>query len=111
MRQAYRRRLAAASATPRLDPSAKRLEIPARAGKLRAMPIYEFHCDKCGRDSEVLVRSARWEGTPCPRCGSTRLTKKLSVFASGTGGEGEAPSCTGRPSSCGLCGTGKPHSH
>ena len=46
------------------------------------MPIYEFHCQKCGADSELLIRSRRWEGTPCPKCGSTKLSKKLSVFAS-----------------------------
>ena len=46
------------------------------------MPIYEFHCDKCDNDSEILVRSSDWRGTKCPRCGSVRLTKKLSVFAS-----------------------------
>lgn len=78
------------------------------------MPIYEFHCDGCGVDSEVLVRQRDWEGTPCPKCGSTRLTKKLSVFASSAGGGDsatEGPVCTGRPSSCGMCGTGRPHSH
>lgn len=76
------------------------------------MPIYEFHCDSCHCDSEVLVRSTKWEGTPCPHCGSKKLVKKLSVFASSTaGGAGEAPACTGKPSSCGMCGTGRPHSH
>lgn len=76
------------------------------------MPIYEFHCDSCNRDSEVLVRSTKWEGTPCPHCGSKKLAKKLSVFASSTaGGAGEAPSCSGTPKSCGMCGTGRPHSH
>jgi putative FmdB family regulatory protein len=75
------------------------------------MPIYEFHCEKCERDSEVLVRSSDWKGTECPHCGSTRLTKKLSVFASASAGASEAPTCTGTPSSCGMCGTGRPHSH
>jgi putative FmdB family regulatory protein len=74
------------------------------------MPIYEFHCSKCGKDSEVLVRSSKWEGTPCPHCGSKKLSKKLSVFAS-SGAAEEAPSCSGNRRSCGLCGTGKPHSH
>ena len=23
------------------------------------MPIYEFHCDQCGKDSEILVRSSQ----------------------------------------------------
>ncbi|HEY0457487.1 MAG TPA: zinc ribbon domain-containing protein [Verrucomicrobiae bacterium] len=75
------------------------------------MPLYEFHCDKCERDSEVLVRSTKWEGTPCPHCGSKKLQKKLSIFASSNGGEADAPSCSGTPKSCGMCGTGKPHSH
>lgn len=75
------------------------------------MPIYEFHCEKCGKDSEVLVRSSDWEGTPCPQCGSTRLTKKFSTFASSIAGQSAPASCTGTPSSCGMCGTGKPHSH
>ena len=75
------------------------------------MPIYEFHCSDCERDSEVLVRSTEWKGTPCPHCGSTKLEKKLSVFASSGGEAAEAPSCSGVPKSCGMCGTGRPHSH
>lgn len=78
------------------------------------MPIYEFHCDSCRRDSEVLVRSSAWEGTPCPHCGSVKLQKKLSVFASsaaGSAGSEMGANCSGVPTSCGKCGTGKPHSH
>ena len=76
------------------------------------MPIYEFHCNECGQENEVLVRSSDWQGTPCPDCGSTQLTKILSTFAASVaGGGGDGPSCSGVPSSCGMCGTGKPHSH
>ena len=75
------------------------------------MPIYEFHCERCDQDSEILVRSTQWEGTPCPHCGSKGLTKKLSVFASSGADGSPEPECTGRPGSCGLCGTGRPHSH
>jgi putative FmdB family regulatory protein len=84
-----------------------------RAAKyFRDMPIYEFHCNACEQDSEVLVRSTDWKGTPCPKCGSTKLEKKLSVFASSVAGQtSDGPSCSGQPSSCGLCGTGKAHSH
>jgi putative FmdB family regulatory protein len=53
------------------------------------MPIYEFHCDACDKDSEILVRSSDWKGTKCPHCGSTRLDKKFSTFASA--GAGESP--------------------
>ncbi len=76
------------------------------------MPIYEFHCGECGQESELLVRSMNWAGTPCPHCGSLRLEKKLSVFASKVeGGANEATACSGVPISCGRCGTGVPHSH
>jgi putative FmdB family regulatory protein len=76
-----------------------------------AMPIYEFHCEKCAKDSEILVRSQDWKGTECPHCGSRKLNKKLSVFASSVPGSNDGPACTGKPSSCGRCGTGVPHSH
>ncbi|MCF7763097.1 MAG: zinc ribbon domain-containing protein [Verrucomicrobia bacterium] len=69
------------------------------------MPIYEFHCQQCGRDSEVLVRSSDWEGTRCPKCESPKLTKKLSVFSAAGGGESDpGPACSGNPSACGRCG-------
>ena len=72
------------------------------------MPFYEFTCLDCKKDSEILVRSMDWEGTPCPICGSVRLEKKLSVFAAvGASGESgssaELPPCSGVPSSCGRC--------
>jgi putative FmdB family regulatory protein len=75
------------------------------------MPIYEFHCEKCEKDSEILVRSQEWKGTECPHCGSKKLSKKLSVFASSAAGSNDGPACSGKPSSCGRCGTGVPHSH
>jgi len=72
------------------------------------MPIYEFHCGKCERDSEILVRSSDWKGTACPHCGSKKLSKKFSTFASATAGGGNAePSCD---SGGGCCG-GHCHGH
>jgi putative FmdB family regulatory protein len=45
------------------------------------MPIYEFHCEQCERDSEILVRTANWKNSECPHCGSKKLSKKISTFA------------------------------
>ena len=71
------------------------------------MPIYEFHCEKCGRDSEVLVRSAHWEGTQCPHCGSSKLGKKFSTFASAAAGAGAGASPAGKKNGGGHhCGGG-----
>ena len=72
------------------------------------MPIYEFHCTACKRDSEDLLRSTDWEGTRCPHCDSARLVKKLSVFASAIGGGEELPPCGGDPGACGRCSVGGP---
>jgi putative FmdB family regulatory protein len=72
------------------------------------MPIYEFNCEDCNQDSEILVRSSQWKGhAECPSCGSKKLEKRLSVFATGSA-EGslsaaEMPPCSGMPSNCGRC--------
>jgi len=81
------------------------------------MPIYEFHCQHCETDSEILVRSSEWKGTRCPSCGSVKLTKKLSVFASSVASTGGSDYCpAGSPASCATanscgcaCAGGKHH--
>jgi putative FmdB family regulatory protein len=44
-----------------------------------------MNCSDCEKDFELPVRSSRWEGTPCPHCGSKELAKKLSVSAASVG--------------------------
>jgi len=70
------------------------------------MPIYEFHCEKCGRDGEIIVRSTDWKNSECPHCGSKKLSKKFSTFASANGGGDAKPSRgNGGGHSCGgHCG-------
>ncbi|MGH7941228.1 MAG: FmdB family zinc ribbon protein [Limisphaerales bacterium] len=70
------------------------------------MPIYEFHCEKCGKGSEILVRSADWKGVECPHCGSKELAKKFSTFASAGSGVPESGGSTGGGHCCsgGGCG-------
>jgi putative FmdB family regulatory protein len=73
------------------------------------MPIYEFVCDQCEKESEILVRSSRWQGTPCPHCGSKKLKKKLSVFATSVASQSEPTHPCGRnPETCG-CSSGGCH--
>jgi len=63
------------------------------------MPIYEYACQKCGREFESLVRS---NTVPeCPRCQSTQLEKRLSVFATVASTADAAPVMSGP---CGSCG-------
>jgi putative FmdB family regulatory protein len=50
------------------------------------MPLYDFHCEQCGHDEEMLVAS---DASPaCPRCQCQAMTRLLS-----------APSTPGRTAS------------
>ncbi len=64
------------------------------------MPIYEYECKECGEDFEKLVKSMFSKETiDCPTCGSTHVSKSISLFGSlggsrSTGGSfASAPSC------------------
>ncbi len=46
------------------------------------MPIYEYVCDPCGREFELMrPMSQSGDGAPCPTCG-TSSPRVPSVFAS-----------------------------
>jgi len=70
------------------------------------MPIYEYICEECKAAFERIV----WNGqkkVECPKCGSRRAIKQLSVFSAPKSGDASAPAtetpCTGVPSACGRC--------
>ena len=69
------------------------------------MPIYEFHCEDCGRSFETLVRSGHDEDAACPACHGGRLSRELSVFASAraAGGDGPAIGAGGMARAGGGC--------
>lgn len=78
------------------------------------MPLYEFVCDECNSEIELLIRGD--EKPACTACGSPKLTKQFSVpaahTASGTrlpimGNCGTVPG-GGQGGGCGLpqCGSG-----
>ena len=73
------------------------------------MPIYEYTCSSCKTRFEQLVRSmkAADEAQKCPKCGSDKTARSLSVFAVSTTapGSSEAPTCGrcgGAPGSCAM---------
>jgi len=64
------------------------------------MPIYEYRCLECGAVFSKLQRvGATSEGVRCPKCGSEKVERMLSTFASGSsagaGASTAAPSCSG----------------
>lgn len=64
------------------------------------MPIYEYVCQKCEHQFEVLVQGAT---TPeCPSCKGKKLEKQLSVFAAGSGRGAAAEAMP--VGACGTCG-------
>jgi len=46
------------------------------------MPLYEYLCHDCDHPAELLVRAGQQPA--CPRCGSPKLTKLLSMVAAPT---------------------------
>ncbi len=44
------------------------------------MPIYEYHCSKCGNDFEKIVKNS-CEKVSCEKCSSKNVERKLSVFS------------------------------
>lgn len=42
------------------------------------MPIYEYQCDACGRQTEVLQKISDSPLTDCPACGQPSLRKLVS---------------------------------
>lgn len=72
------------------------------------MPIYEFSCETCSEEFEILVRSSNWEDeVECPSCGSGEVEKLLSVFVAtaldDSSPGADLPPCSGMPSNCGRC--------
>ncbi|MBF0516532.1 MAG: zinc ribbon domain-containing protein [Nitrospirae bacterium] len=70
------------------------------------MPIFEYNCNKCHCDFEMIVSSKTV--VECEKCGSKDVKKKMSVF--GTSGtdkhvhSGGGSSCGGcHKSSCSTC--------
>ncbi|MGE0760234.1 MAG: zinc ribbon domain-containing protein [Pirellulaceae bacterium] len=72
------------------------------------MPLYEYICNRCQDEFELLVRGQ--ERPACPQCGSQSLRQQLSVVAvhSGSSRDAAAPCPTPSSGGCGLpqCGMG-----
>jgi putative FmdB family regulatory protein len=69
------------------------------------MPIYEYSCNKCGKNFEVLQSMGEGaEGLTCPSCGESELSKQFSTFAAGSAET--TASAVGQGGGAPACGTG-----
>ncbi len=65
------------------------------------MPLYEYRCQDCAHVFTRLQRvGAGSDGLSCPSCGSGRVERRLSTFASGPSSSGSV-SPAPRGGSCG----------
>jgi len=76
------------------------------------MPIFEFQCQDCGKNSEILSIGSN-EEDECQFCGSQNLKKQLSVPSSLSGvskasmASPQVPACCGgSPDQMGCAGPG-----
>ena len=65
------------------------------------MPIFEYICEACQEEFDVLVMGET--RASCPQCQGERLTKKLSVFSVSSKAASPAPREMA-PAGCGSCG-------
>ncbi|MEM9351552.1 MAG: zinc ribbon domain-containing protein [Planctomycetota bacterium] len=67
------------------------------------MPLYEYLCQDCGDEQELLVQGD--SEVACESCGSTNLTKLLSVPAAHTAAGPSTGTDAPPPGPCGsACG-------
>lgn len=60
------------------------------------MPIYEYLCLECGEVTEILVRGSGKTDAVCAKCGSQRVERKFSTFATGGASSGDfGDACSG----------------
>ena len=53
------------------------------------MPIYEYRCEDCKKRSSALLPSWSAPDPACPHCGSARVGRLVSSFATVRSGEGD----------------------
>jgi putative FmdB family regulatory protein len=71
------------------------------------MPIYEYTCQKCSSEFELLIRNG--QRPKCPSCGAMKLEKRFSVPAAPAKSGQSLPICEAPGGGgCGLpqCGGG-----
>lgn len=69
------------------------------------MPIFEYHCNECDKDFEILIIGD--EEVSCPECEGRNLRRLVSTFSHKSQGElpKSSSSCSAcSATSCATCG-------
>jgi putative FmdB family regulatory protein len=70
------------------------------------MPLFEFLCSDCNQPFEELLRSAtEINEVSCPVCGSHKIYKRISTFASKVTGGSSFSFSPSASASCGAAST------
>jgi putative FmdB family regulatory protein len=51
------------------------------------MPLFEYRCNQCQAEFEILIRKPETEAAVCPKCGGASLAQQLSTFLSPVAGK------------------------
>ena len=73
------------------------------------MPIYEFKCHNCGKQSEILSLSPEGKSFLCPKCGSQNMERLISSsYLMKASSRNPGQTCCGREERCETpaCSTG-----
>lgn len=65
------------------------------------MPIYEYHCEKCGKDFECLIMGS--DQPVCSDCDSTDVKRLMSACGFVSKGEGGQTVSSSAGSACSGC--------
>jgi len=69
------------------------------------MPIYEFHCNRCNKDFEMLIIGS--DKPSCPVCKTDDIHKLMSACGFTSKGEqGQTTRASAGQSSCAGCSAG-----
>jgi len=76
------------------------------------MPLYEYHCEECGADLELIRKISESDDPKCPTCEKDGLVRQTSQSAFALKGGGwysdgyssKGPSC--ETAKAGACSTG-----
>lgn len=79
------------------------------------MPIYEYRCNSCGAQDDVMQKMSDAPLTTCPACGKETYAKQLSAAGFQLKGNGyyvtdfkNKPEASGAPSACSTCPAANP---